>query len=240
MKKAALAFLLAIVMVVTTGCFSTLLMDDTKEHSGGADVEATTEESTETVNQDEVLVQNESEEEISSQKTTSTESPKKESSKTSSKASSKTSSKSKSTAKKFNKYILSNYKGMTVKEVIKIWGNDYTLANEIYRGGWAYIYYDEICFYYEANTIPTKVNKNAKLAAVGVYPGTVSKDVYLVNNIKVSAPYSKVSQKLQGEFWEDQMDGGYSYTGSIKNMGFYINWQNVNTIPSEICLYFTS
>ena len=146
-------------------------------------------------------------------------------------------------AKDPKSYTMFDYYGMTINDVVDIWGQDYALGKDLIAGGWAYIYYKENCpfvFCYQSSSIPTSCSGNERLSGIIAYPYPDENEFLVIEGLSIVSSYATVSSKFQGRYWVNEMDGVFSYSFVITELvsaGF--DWVNEgDTVPSEVHVEF--
>ena len=140
--------------------------------------------------------------------------------------------------------IMVNYYGMTIQDVIDIWGNDYVLSDHLLDASFASIYYnDDRCpfeFYYKANNISTDCDVNAKITGIQTKISSNNTNFFVTKNLCISNSYNIVSQQLEGEYYPDEMWGGNTFKcTTLKNVDVvYFTWTNDDNIPYKILMHF--
>ncbi len=142
-----------------------------------------------------------------------------------------------------NKYSLVDYDGLTIGDVAKIWGDDYTLYEGLIDGGWGAIYYEDLrcpfMFCFVSQRIPTACSGNEKLAGVIAAPSAEYSNFFVANNLKITAGYSQVEKQLSGELYEDEMEGGHTFTSELENgVILHFNWTENFNMATEITAVF--
>lgn len=128
-----------------------------------------------------------------------------------------------------DKNIMSYYNGMTMKDVIAIWGSDYKLNDYLIGGGWAGIYYEDgrcpFTFCYSSFDIPTSCDLDARICGV-ISSRRPAENFYVIDGISTNVSYDEVSQKLDGEYYPDEMSGGNTFKcTSLENIEeILFNW----------------
>lgn len=143
------------------------------------------------------------------------------------------SSVSSDTTKIDTRHIAINYYGMTINDVAKIWGSDYTLNDYLISGGLASIEYtDYRCpfrFCYSALDIPTSCSGEEKITCVIVQQVPDAADYFITENINAVISYNDLVAKLNGEYFIDELNGGYTFVGDIsENIMARFNWNKSN------------
>lgn len=131
------------------------------------------------------------------------------------------------------RHIAINYYGMTINDVAKIWGSDYTLNDYLISGGLASIEYtDNRCpfrFCYDALDIPTSCSGEEKITCVIVRPVPDAADYFITEDINAVISYNELMPKLSGEYFIDELNGGYTFEGDIsENIMARFNWNKSN------------
>ncbi len=135
-----------------------------------------------------------------------------------------------------DKNIMSYYNGMTMKDVIAIWGSDYKLNDYLIGGGWAGIYYEDgrcpFTFCYSSFDIPTSCDLDARICGV-ISSRRPAENFYVIDGISTNVSYDEVSQKLDGEYYPDEMSGGNTFKcTSLENIEeILFNWITEPKIP---------
>lgn len=135
-----------------------------------------------------------------------------------------------------DKNIMSYYNGMTMKDIIAIWGSDYKLNDYLIGGGWAGIYYeDDRCpftFCYSSFDIPTTCDLEARICGV-ISSRKPAEKFYVIDGISTNISYDEVSQKLDGKYYPDEMSGGNTFKCmSVENIEqILFNWIKESQIP---------
>ncbi len=128
-----------------------------------------------------------------------------------------------------NENIMSYYNGMTMKDAITIWGSDYKLNDYLIGGGWAGVYYEDgrcpFTFCYSSFNIPTSCDLDAKICGV-ISSRQPADNFYVIDGISTNISYDEVSQKLDGEYYPDEMSGGNTFKcTSVENVEqILFNW----------------
>lgn len=140
-------------------------------------------------------------------------------------------------------YTMQDYHGMTIADIARIWGSDYTLGEALIAGGWAFIYYDDgrcpFVFCYESYEIPTSCDENMLLDGVIAYPTANDAQFYVANGISVVVSYSDISQEIPGEYYYNEMDGGFSFNCEIaQNIRTHFTWTDNDSVPMEVSVSF--
>ncbi len=143
-----------------------------------------------------------------------------------------------------NENVMVNYYGMTIQDVIDIWGEDYVLSDHLLDAAFASIYYnDSRCpfeFYYKANYIPTDCDVNAKITGIQTKISSNDTNFFVTKNLCISTSYNIVSQQLEGEYYPDEMWSGNTFEcTTLKNVDVvYFTWTNDEDIPWRILMHF--
>ena len=130
--------------------------------------------------------------------------------------------------------VMCDYKGMTLGDVIKMWGSDYKILDSLLYGGWGGIYYeDERCpfmFCFRESAIPTKIDPSAPLAGIEAYPSAKDGKFYVTDNLPITHNYAKVAAALRdGEGYFDEMEGGLAYDGDVNGCHYNFVWDETAT-----------
>lgn len=146
-------------------------------------------------------------------------------------------------AKDPKSYTMHDYYGMTINDVANIWGRDYTLMNGLLYGGWAGIYYeDERCpfvFCYQSSSIPTSCSGNERLSGIIAYPYPDENEFLVIEGLSIVSSYATVKGTFGGEYWVNEVDGGYCYSCSAaQNNDIVFKWNDGQDIPWEISVSF--
>lgn len=114
-----------------------------------------------------------------------------------------------------------DYNGLTVEDVASIWGDDYIIANSLYQGGWGIMYYDgaECPFGFYYHCYPQDMGRDPdakeKLTGISWNDDYLDTEVFIYDDIDVTYNLSDYESSIpNGEFWENQMEGGYAYSYS--------------------------
>ena len=145
-------------------------------------------------------------------------------------------------------YVMTSYYGMTINDVIEIWGTDYKLNDYLISGGLASIEYtDNRCsfrFCYDAVDIPTSCNGEEKLTCIIARATPNAPDFFVTEDINTVISYNELSQKIDGKYYIDELNGGYSFDCNVApNMtarfGWHTNEYEKDNTSVTIRLYFS-
>lgn len=142
-------------------------------------------------------------------------------------------------------YSMADYCGMSINDVIAIWGNNYKVLHDIYRGGSGGIYYEDkvtFVFYFpwDGGEIPAVFTGDELIQAVEVWPAGHENTYELTKGVGIVQTYAGISAQLTGEYWVNEMDGGNSYSGSLSDKIHYtFTWENDDNIPRDVMVSFT-
>ncbi len=140
-----------------------------------------------------------------------------------------------------------DYHELTVSDIIAIWGDDYTVSNSLYLGGWGSFYYAQsdcpFIFYYKCSVanMGQMPDLSEKLSGIG-YSFDAENDDYFIHD-DVAVNFSRTdfeSAAPQGEFHENQMDGGYTYSYTHDSYDVVCCWykRSVNGPAESIVVSF--
>lgn len=143
-------------------------------------------------------------------------------------------------------YTMADYYGMTINDVIAIWGNDYKVLDYIYAGGSGGIYYDyegkvTFVFYFpwDGGEIPAVFTGNELVNAVGAWPTGQENTHELTKGIGIVKTYAEISTQLSGEYWVNEMEGGNTYSGFLTDkIYFSYTWENDVNVPRDVMVSF--
>ena len=141
--------------------------------------------------------------------------------------------------------IMANYYGMTMQDIIDIWGTDYVLNDYLLDAAFAGIYYNDgrcpFTFFYRSNTdfAPKTCETTAKVTGIKVNNFNHN-DYYVTKDIPVTISYDVLSTKLEGEYTPDDMWGGNTFEcTSIENVDVvWFTWHEDKNVPSRLLLHF--
>jgi len=145
-----------------------------------------------------------------------------------------------------NKYkIITNYYGLTMKDVIEIWGSDYEINDYLLDDTFAGIYYNNdrcpFVFFYKSNTnfAPTTCDLSAKITSIQVKNFNIA-DTFLTENIPVTISYDELSTKFDGSYYTDEEYTGNTFKcTSIENVDvFWFTWHYDTNVPTRLLLHF--
>ncbi len=143
--------------------------------------------------------------------------------------------------------IMANYYGMTIGDVIEIWGSDYVLNDYLLDATFASIEYKDgrcpFLFYYRHDSydMPTSCDVEAQVAGIGLFsPSDNQGDFYVTENVNAATSYKTVATKLNGEYGPDDMWGGNSFNCTeIENVdSVWFTWITDPEKPSRIKMHF--
>lgn len=146
-----------------------------------------------------------------------------------------------------SKNIMVNYYDMTMQDIIDIWGADYVISDYLLDAAFASIYYENddcpFVFFYRSYTdfAPDTCDTSEKITGIKVKTFSRSyENVYVTQDIPITASYEFVSAKLEGKYTPDDMLGGNTFEcTSIENVDVvWFNWQEDKDVPSRLLLHF--
>ena len=146
-----------------------------------------------------------------------------------------------------DKNIMVNYYDMTIQDVIDILGEDYVLNDYLLDAAFASIYYENndcpFVFFYRSYTdfAPTTCDTAEKITGIKVKNFTRTyENVYVTQDIPITASYEFVSDKLYGEYYPDEMNGGNTFEcTSLENVDVvWFNWSEKTGDISKILIHF--
>lgn len=153
----------------------------------------------------------------------------------------------KATSKIPSENIMVNYYGMTIGDVIEIWGSDYVLNDYLLDATFASIEYEDgrcpFLFYYRHNSydMPTSCDVEAQVAGINLFGNRDNQgDFYVTENVNAATSYETVATKLNGEYGPDDMWGGnYFKCTEIENVdSVRFTWTSNPEMPSRIDMHF--
>lgn len=140
-------------------------------------------------------------------------------------------------------YAMVDYYGMTVNDIVDIWGSDYTVTDYLIGGGWGGIYYEDkrcpFIFCFESTSMPPNCDGNEQLSGIIGYPEKQDSDFSVIDDIKLVCTMTEVSEKISGTFYEDELLDGQTYHCKLDN-GIILNftWQDDVNLPIKISVTF--
>ena len=141
--------------------------------------------------------------------------------------------------------IMANYYGMTMQDIIDIWGTDYVLNDYLLDAAFAGIYYNDgrcpFVFFYRSDTdfAPKACETTAKVTGIKVNNFNHD-DYYVTKDIPITISYDVLSTKLEGEYTPDDMWGGNTFEcTAIENVDVvWFTWHEGKNVPSRLLLHF--
>lgn len=141
-----------------------------------------------------------------------------------------------------------DYCGMTINDVAELWGSDYTVYDELYAGGWGYIYYSDrrcpFAFCFDATVtekfqLPPECNGDEALTAVIIWSVKEDGNILVTDEISTEYTYLEIQQKINGEYGFNDMDEWYIYSFELQNgIRVLFSWEDKKSLPVEIVVGF--